>query len=461
MMSITERLGQFGASILASDDCGAVLTYQQAATASAFWRGRLGCEQKSLVVLLVDNTCAHVEAYLGILGAGHAVMLVGHEISAAALENIIAVYEPEAVVGREGLPLKVERFPGGGHISHLTDVLLSTSGSTGTQKFVRFSQKQLAENAASIVKYLDLGSDERPIAHLPFHYSYGLSIIHSHIAVGATVLLTSKSIMESGFWARIEEDAATSLSGVPFHFETMLRMRAFRKPLSSLRTLTQAGGRLAPEAVEQIGHLASERGWRFVVMYGQTEAGPRISYLPPASCVAHPSSIGVAIPGTSISLVDQNGDPIVEDGEEGELLVVSPSVMLGYAERRADLALGDVNNGRLFTGDLATRDGQGLFYITGRKSRFIKLHGNRINLETIERRLASLGLDVVCVGEDDRLWVVNKGEVPAEQLRSVIAEEFSFPLRALNFARVEVLPRSSSNKIQYNELLKNLKEGAQ
>jgi acyl-CoA synthetase (AMP-forming)/AMP-acid ligase II len=187
-----------------------------------------------------------------------------------------------------------------GDLNPELSVLLSTSGSTGSPKAVRFTNARLAANALSIAEYLGLDDSEIALAHLPLQYSFGMSVVNSHLAAGAQLLLTTRSMMEAQFWAMAER--ATSFSGVPFHYEMLERLRFERRQMPVLRTLTQAGGRMPPERVRRFAELAAKRGWRLFVMYGQTEAGPRIAYLPPEDAVEHAGVIGKAIPGMTIEL---------------------------------------------------------------------------------------------------------------------------------------------------------------
>lgn len=447
-------LGAGGSSdqILAIDDAGDELRRGDVEATARKWGVRLG-GVKQLVLLVCDNTCAHLGDYLGLVEAGHAVALVGQGISEAALDELTERYRPRAVL-RPGDRIDTAGRGDQAPVHPDLAVLLSTSGSTGSPKLARFSAGQLAANADSVIDYLGIDASERPLAHLPFHYSFGLSVVHSHIRAGATLLLSRHSLMSSEFWKRMATEECTSFSGVPFHFEMLLKLRFQRKDLPHLKTLTQAGGRLAPHLVEQIADIARDTGRRFFVMYGQTEAGPRISYLPPEMAGRKPGSIGRPIPGVGMTLIDPQG----EAADAGELVVTSPSVMMGYAESAEDLLKCDECCGRLVTGDLAVRDSDGDFTIVGRKSRFIKLQGNRVNLADVERRLAGRGLTVACVGVDDHLWIVSEQD-SEDDVRDGMLEEFTFPARSTSVVRLE-LPRSEGGKILYRELLSGLQAGA-
>ena len=182
----------------------------------------------------------------------------------------------------------------------MSSVLLSTSGTTGSPKLVRLAHRNIEANADSIAEYLDIDERERAIQSLPIHYSYGLSVLHSHLATGASVILTPHSIMRPEFWADAARWQATSFAGVPYSYAILQRTGLLRRAMpDTMRTLTQAGGRLAPEAIVKLHELMQERGGRLFVMYGQTEATARISYVPPEALPEKAHTIGIPIPGGS------------------------------------------------------------------------------------------------------------------------------------------------------------------
>ncbi|WP_298864825.1 AMP-binding protein [uncultured Sulfitobacter sp.] len=419
-------------TVLAVDDTGETLHYGDLDALRATWATKIS--GRRLVAVLCANTVPMFGAYIGLQAAGHAVILLSSKIAPEALEDLIARYKIEAVVGPEGVELLAE--PAGGLHDDLS-VCLSTSGSTGSPKLVRFSTAQLAANAVSIADYLDLEADDAPLAHLPFEYSFGLSVLHSHMAVGATLLLTEHSVMQKPFWERLKE--ATSIAGVPFHFEMLLRMRLGRADLPKMRTLVQAGGKLGPKEAQTLYDMAHDKGWKFHIMYGQTEAGPRISWLPFDRMAGHFDCIGQPIPGVTLEISD-----------DGDLVVNSPAIMMGYAEGRADLAQGDVMDGVLHTGDLAERV-EGLYRITGRKSRFIKLQGNRVSLGDVETRLQSIGHPVCCAGRDDALVIFTENS-DTDVVRTAAIAQFSFPARSLDVRHLAAFPRRSNDKIDYGAL---------
>jgi len=335
-------------------------------------------------------------------------------------------------------------------------LLLTTSGSTGSPKLVRLSYHNVLNNAETIAEYLQIDKNERPITSLPMHYSYGLSVINSHLIKGATILLTDQPVVQKEFWAFAKEQKATSIAGVPFTYEMLKRLRFFRMDLPELKTMTQAGGKLNAELAKEYIEQAQATGKRFIVMYGQTEATARMSYLPCEHALEKYSSIGIPIPGGHFTLIDGNGKEITKPFQEGELVYSGANVSLGYAESVTDLAKGDENKGLLYTGDVAQRDEDGFYYITGRKKRFIKIYGNRVNLDAVESLLnIRFKKTYICSGDDDNLVVyTTENEQNNEEVIPFLAEKTGLNNRAFAVKVVKEIPKSSSGKILYAELNK-------
>jgi acyl-CoA synthetase (AMP-forming)/AMP-acid ligase II len=430
------------------DDAGCAYNYGEALAQGRKLIAPIG--GRSLVVLLCSNTAPSVAAYLALLASDHAVLLVERDLAADRLQALVDLYRPDALIE----PLAdtpVTMLDGGTELQPEVTLLLSTSGSTGSPKLARFSAAAIHANAAAIADYLQLGPDERPLLHLPTSYSYGMSVINSHLIVGARLSLTAHSPIQPGFWERLAATEATSVAGVPFHYDMLRRFGTAKLDLPHLRTLTQAGGKLAPALVKLFGGWARESGRRFFVMYGQTEAGPRISYLPPDRALDAPESVGVPIPGATLSLLDPDGREIVEAGTPGELVCRSPSIMMGYAHCAADLARGDEQGGELRTGDLAQRSADGLYTIVGRSARMVKLFGVRVSLDDIDALLTARGYRAAAFGRDDHLQVAVE-EADPQAVRALIVDSFSFPPRGFEVRSLPVLPRAASGKILYSEL---------
>jgi acyl-coenzyme A synthetase/AMP-(fatty) acid ligase len=362
------------------------------------------------------------------LAANHVVLLTPGE-HPATTEALIDHYDPDVVVwapeARDGEPTIDERRHGSRHDLHpALTLLLTTSGSTGSPKLVRLSTESLDANAAAIAASLEIGPSDRVPTTLPMHYAYGLSVIHSHLLAGAALIVTDLSVVDACFWDRFRSEGGTTLNGVPYTFDCLDRIGFADLDLPHLRSVTQAGGRLDPHRVRAYAELGQRRGWSFRVMYGQTEAAPRMAVLPADLTAAHPSSIGRAIPGGDLRIEPVPGVP---DGV-GELVYRGPNVMLGYAESSADLVLGRTVT-ELRTGDLGRRTAEGLFEVTGRRNAFVKLAGVRVDLEHLERRLHDEGLRAWPAGDDGALVVAVEGEKDAARIPALVSDLAAIPAR--------------------------------
>lgn len=455
---------QTPALVLGHDDATSTsITYSElAATADGILAVLTATRRKRLGVIRCRNAVAPIAAYLGALRAGDAVMLLGDQLAHPLWSTILEAYQPDWVFGPETDPTPpvsttyetrsshngwrmLERAtprPTEDDLHPNLAVLLSTSGTTGSPKMVRLSHRNIDANACSIAEYLCIASGERAITTLPFNYSYGMSVINSQLQAGAQLVLTDASLLSREFWDTFSHHGATSLAGVPYTFQMLHRLDPRKLALGSLRTLTQAGGHLAPRWMTYFHELAQERGWRFVVMYGQTEASPRISYVPADDLGRKLGSIGVAIPGGRLSLAD-----------DGELIYEGPNVMMGYALCRADLFKGDEMQGRLPTGDLARMDEDGFVFLMGRLKRFAKIHGNRVSLDDIEQRLEqALSVPVAVTGNDERLKIHVTVPGDLDQARSIMTETYRLHASTFSLHAIEALPLNPSGKKDYGRL---------
>ncbi|GLQ88542.1 AMP-binding protein [Dyella flagellata] len=459
-MTFATELERFGDRVAVQLASGEAYSYRELALRadSLFAPKYSGLVTPNPIAIECSNAIAPLAAYLGALRHRVPALLIDSDLDEPLREQLFARYDIGNVFRATGS--WHQRAPDQ-HSKANTDLalLLSTSGSTGGPKLVRLSLDNLQANAEAIAKYLQLSTDDRPITSLPMHYSYGLSVINSHLLVGAPLLLTPESVTTRGFWNFFKEFGATSFSGVPTTYAMLKQMRFERMDLPSLRVMTQAGGRLAPDLVKWFGELAKVRQQRFFVMYGQTEATARISYVPPEHLLDKLESIGIAIPGGALELIGEGGEPIAEPDSVGELCYTGPNVMMGYALGPDDLALPDMQHGRLRTGDLAKRDRDGYFYIVGRLKRFIKVFGNRIGLDEIEHQLREDGFDAAVTGKDDLLVVAVRGEdVSPDDLAHRLSARYRIHKSAIRVRSVASFPLSSSGKVLYMDLLNELRE---
>ena len=332
-------------------------------------------------------------------------------------------------------------------------LLLSTSGSTGSPKLVKLTYENIYANASSIAEYLSIDENERPITSLPMYYSFGLSIINSHLLKGATLLLTNNSLIEKDFWTFFKDYKATSISGIPYTFEILKKLRFMNMDSPYLKTITQAGGKLNENLNREFSEFAQKTGKRFFVMYGQTEATARMSYLPSKYSISKLGSMGIAIPGGEFSLIDENGKLITEENKEGELVYKGKNVSMGYAECAEDLAKDDENKGVLITGDMAKRDGDGFYYIVGRKKRFLKLYGNRVNLDEMERMIKNIIPDCACVGTDEKMIIYIMDAQRTNEVRQFVSHKTGINPQGFDVRWIEHITKNASGKTIYSELM--------
>ncbi len=457
--------------LVAIQDDGARISYGELVSFCREVEHRIS--KRNLVFSLCSNVIASLAGYVAFLDSENVPLLLNEELDRELLQYLLQTYAPNYIwlpekraceidgtvmFGRYGYVLleydgeKKELYPE-------LALLLTTSGSTGSPKLVRQSYQNILENARSIVEYLELDETERAITMLPMNYTYGLSVINSHLLAGAVMLMTEVSYAQRGFWDFFQKEHATSVVGVPYTYELLKRLRFFRMDLPSLRYMTQAGGKLLPKLHREFAEYAKETGRRFYVMYGQTEATARMSWLPPEKSLDKYGSMGIAIPGGKFRLVDVDGGDVTVPHVTGELVYEGPNVTLGYAECLADLAKGDERGGVLVTGDMAQFDEDGYYYIVGRKKRFLKIYGNRINLDECERLIQGHfeQIECACVGEDDHLRVYVAGEVTQSEetqgkIKNFLAEKTGLNSRAFEIHFLDRIPKNDSGKKQYAQL---------
>jgi acyl-CoA synthetase (AMP-forming)/AMP-acid ligase II len=434
---------------------------------------------KQVVFLVARNDAFTASAYWGLLAAGHAVALLdGH----AALETTAALvvsYRPTWLAGPPGLAARlaglgidVDRLVAlaGGELVRTTvgarsDVhpdlalMLTTSGTTGSRKFVRLSVRSVEANAASIAQSLALTPVERPLAMLPFHYSFGLSVVNSHWRVGATVVLSNDGVLQRRLWSTFDDERCTSLAGVPYTYQMLERVGFRDMALPSLRSLQQAGGALDRRLADIYRDHMARRGGRLFIMYGQTEATARIAVVPPDRLIDKLGSAGLPIPDGQLR-ISVDPDLAARDGvvasdapATGEVIYEGPNVMLGYATDGADLALGDELHGVLRTGDIGYVDPDGFLFLVGRSKRIAKVFGHRVNLDEVEARVREAGPAAV-VGGEDAIWAFcafgTQDEI--DQLGRSMSASLRIHHSGLKFRRVDVIPTTESGKVDYRRV---------
>lgn len=400
--------------------------------------------------------------WLAHCGAQHVVHEAGHADALAALRAQPAApvtwpLEPgEPIVSR----LPVPEMPAGTCAPQdpaSPALILYTSGTTGDPKGVTLSHANLLANAQAVAAYLQLVASDSVLGMLPFYYAYGASVLHTHLLRGARVVIASNQLFPHALMQAVSHERVTGLSGVPSTFALLLeRLDLAAYDLSALRYLTQAGGAMTQALAARL--RAALPGPRLFVMYGQTEATSRLTWLPPEMLDAKPGSVGVPIEGVRLRIVREDGSPAAHD-EEGEVEACGPGVMLGYWNA-PDATAAVLREGWLRTGDLGRIDADGFLYLAGRRSDMIKTGAHRVHPGDIEEAIAELPAvsEVAVVGiPDDVLGQVPKAFVVLREAASP-AHEMAIkahcrarlaPYKIPRFVEfVDALPRTASGKVR-------------
>ncbi len=447
------------------DSDGLELTYGDLLGISASIRQML--PERALLFLLVENNCGGVAWSIGCMAAGRVPLILNAHMDGELFHRLLMEYRPPYLcvpscsvenysltkVGEAWnytlMATGYEPCPMNPQLSHL----LPTSGSTGSPKLVRHKYENIEAAALNISTFFDLKSLDRPLLSLPLYYTMGLSVVFSHLYVGATVLVTGLNMTDRRFWQFMKDKHATSFTGVPYSFEVLNLMRFFRMDLPDLELLTQGGGRMSHELNVKFAEWCRETGRRWIATYGQSECTARMAWLPPEWAVEKAGSIGRAVPNGELWLEDDEGNRIETPDTEGEMCYRGGNVTMGYARKREDLLLGDENNSVMRTGDLAKRDSDGCYYITGRKGRFLKLFGMRVGLDECEEIVRSrFKVECACTGTDEGMTVfVTRPELVADVKAELVARlklvATSFEVKVIDF-----LPRNEAGKVLYAQL---------
>jgi len=449
------------------------------------WLVVQGLEKGERVGLLTDQASDYVAGYFGVLGAGGVVLGLNTQISARSLAGVLAdsatsmvlshakfkkfsqVMEAQESVRQLWLDIpalcqdrgKVE-WPEVGLVAEDIAQIIYTSGTTGSPKGVMLSHGNLVANSNSIINYLGLTEQDKVMAVLPFFYSYGNSVMLTHLAVGATLVVNQSFMYPNLILDQMRAEGVTGFSGVPSTFAILLNRSAVGDyTFPALRYLTQAGAAMSPALAERL--QATFPGVDVFIMYGQTEASARLSFLAPELLQDKAGSIGQAIPGVELALLQGDGSPTAL-GEVGEIVARGANIMAGYWQRPEETSKA-IHDGWLWTGDLARQDEDGYFFVESRKSDMIKSGSHRIGPQEIEHvileneaihEVAVVGVEDEILGQVIRACVVLKEEevmVAKELIRHCrrLLPAFKVP-HVVDF--FDELPKTATGKIKKAEL---------
>jgi len=454
-LSFLAPSGRDGAPALRDDLAPAWLSYKETRERVLSLLPSLKATQRGLVFCGLPRSVEGALAYLTSAASGHAAMML--DPGTPQLDGLIEAYQPEWIIlpadlpahklyrrvnwGLFGLALWQRTETSSALLHPDLFLLLLTSGSTGGRKAVRLSYANIAHNTNAIIASLDLASQECALLHLPLAYSFGLSVLNMQLTTGGSVLLTEYSLMSREIWELARAHEATLFAGVPTHYEMLARLGLDRLQVSKLNTFLQAGGKMPLPLTQEMLKQVQARQGKLFIMYGQTEASPRLTCFPLHKM---PEKIGAA------GYVLKDGKLSIEDGE---IIYTGPNVMMGYAESRADLSQSDTQRGRLATGDLGQLDNDGCLRITGRKQRFAKLHGERISLDDLEL-LARIVIVAYALEDRDKIVLVTTSKDPAthQQLKDHLIKTTGLAPTWLEVRVVDAIPYQTSGKVDYRKI---------
>ncbi len=457
--------GKYNPDITAAiDDRGGHITYKKLVEEGKKLASYIPL--RAVVICLCENTIGSLIGLIGCYDNDRIPLLLDESLDRGLLCSLMETYTPAMLwvprrIAAE-FPYKVvyetdtytllktghEVYP----VNDQLSMLLTTSGSTGCPKLVRHKYGNIEANARNVAVAFGWTSEERPICSLPMNYTMGLNVINSHLYMGCTVLLTSASLASPLFWDFIKRERGTNFTGVPFSYEIFFKLRFQRMKLPHLTTLASGGGKLTDKMFLNLADYAQEQGKRFIPSFGTTETSARMARLEPQYAHKKINSIGKAIPEGELTLLDENGNILSNQEGDGELCYRGPNVTMGYAECKEDLLLGDEFRGEYRTGDLAHRDVDGFYYITGRLKRFVKIYGLRISLDQCEQLIRSeFNLECACTGDDNMLKVYLVNE-DSPMVKIWICKTLHLAPTAVAVVVIPDIPKNSSGKIAYSQL---------
>ena len=449
--------------IAAIDDQDNQITYGELISFTEDFQYKI--KSRSLIFHFSENSVASLSFYIACMQSKSVPLLLSPQTVSELILELINQYRPNYVIIPESL---VNLFKGEIVMEHMgysmvlvnnqlhsihhdLAMLLPTSGSTGSPKLVRHSYVNIKSSAQNIAGFFNLEKTDRAFAFLPMFYTMGLSVIHSYLSVGASILLVKSSMTDVKFWNCLKNGDVTSITGVPYSFEILKKMRFFRMKLPTLKILTQGGGKLSDELYADCLDYAHQHQISFIPTYGQTEGTARMTYLEAQNAAEKRGSIGKAIPNGYLSIVNSDGAESFEGEESGEMVYRGENVTLGYANSIEDLKLGDQRKGVLYTGDIVRRDAEGFYYVIGRKSRFLKLYGIRVGLDDVEKMVSNgFQTECVCGGDDKKMIVLITNPSLVQKISDFIIQKTGIFHEAFQVEYVSKIPRNETGKVVFN-----------
>ncbi len=430
-------------------------------------------KKRSLILILCNNSLGSIISYLFCLYSNHVVILIDKKISDYELKRLIILYKPNYIISEDLRSLKNEKkivpkikifgsniyFTNSKNVKLKTDLqlLLPTSGSMSASKFVKLSKSNLYKNTVSIIKYLKLNQKDITITNMPFFYSYMLSIINTHLHIGGSIVISKDSIVQKKFWDIYSKNKITSFNGVPYVYELLFKIGINKILKKNLRYITQAGGKLDEKLKLKLWEILRKKNIELFVMYGQTEASPRISYIKNKDLILKRESIGKSIEGVKMFLRNDKKQKILTPYLKGNIYCTGKNIMLGYSKNFRDLN-NQKNLKELNTGDIGFFDKDKYFFIKSRSKRISKIYGIRLDLEELEEKLLNYGIKIISVSNDKKIGIFYNPskKISLKKIKQKVEKITNQSSDIFSFTKLKDIPRTTNQKIDFNKLKKLL-----
>lgn len=416
---------------------------------------------KNLIMILSNNSYEFIVFYVASVKFNQLVLLVNPELANIEKFKILKKYKPDFIFTKNQINLKKKyhkiltfynfilyksNYNKKHKIKENLSCLLSTSGTTGDVKYAKLSRENILDNTKNISDVLKISSKDCSITTMPPYYSYALSIINTHLFKGASIVINNYSLIDRNFWLLFEKNRPNNINGVPYIYEILRKIKFDKFDISSLKYITQAGGKLDEVSKNYLINICNKKKIKFFIMYGQTEASPRISILPHQLLKKYPDSVGYVFKGSRVWLKNKFK---FEGKIFGEIIYKGNNVFKGYSKSMKDLNNKDGIKKILNTGDVGYIDKNNLLYITSRKKRIIKIFGIRISLQNIEEELKKFNFTVVCKGNDKELVVLCKTKINKLVLLQKLKYITNLPNSCIKINYIKKIERNDIGKIIY------------
>jgi long-chain acyl-CoA synthetase len=420
---------------------------------------------RNLCLIECSNSVDSILLYLSIIFYDNIPLLVNEDLNYEFLKNYINKYQPEFIITKKKINIENYKL-----ISNLNNtniykvinhnnkkindnlaLLLPTSGTTGSQKLVKISYENLYENTKDICNFLKIKKNHTTITTMPFSYTYGMSIINTHVYKSSKIFVYNGSVIDKNFQNLLNKLKINSFGGVPFTYEILRKIRFNKFKFKHLKYLTHAGGAMSLNTLSFFYEYCKKQKINFISMYGAAEATSRMSYLPFKFMKSKIGSIGKGLQNSF--KIFKNNKFINKPYIEGEIVFNGKNVFMGYSNDYRDLIFGNLNNYRLKTGDMGYFDKDGFFFITGRKNRYAKIYGLRINLDELEKNLNEKFSLCYLKFVNERIIVFTPNNYNLNNITNFIFERYKLNKNIFTIKKINKVPLKANNKIDYNKLI--------